>query len=207
LAIGVEDEGFGSVTNAGGVEVIYGSSSGLSATSPRADQFWTQDATDVEDIAEQGDSFGSSLTAGDFNNDGRDDLAIGVSGESLGTITGAGAVEVIYGSSGGLSATSPRADQFWAQGNSKVENSPEQSDNFGTSLSSGDFNKDGRSDLAIGVGEGINSIEDAGAVEVIYGSSSGLSTTLPLPDQLWTQDSPDINDHADPNDNFGSALA
>jgi len=207
LAIGVEDEGLGSIPNAGGVEVIYGSSSGLSATSPRADQFWTQDSTNIDDVAEDGDNFGGSLTSGDFNGDGKDDLAVGVPNEDVGSIVDAGAVEVIYGSSGGLSATSPLPDQFWMQGNSKVENSPETNDQFGVSLTSADFNKDGRDDLAVGIpGEGIGSILSAGGVEVIYGSSGGLSTTSPLPDQLWTQDSTDINDHADQNDFFGSSL-
>jgi FG-GAP repeat protein len=61
LAIGVPQEDVGSVDNVGGVEVIYGSSSGLSATSPRADQFWTQDSADVNDVSETGDEFGTAL--------------------------------------------------------------------------------------------------------------------------------------------------
>ncbi|HEY7083060.1 MAG TPA: integrin alpha, partial [Nitrososphaeraceae archaeon] len=54
---------------------------------------------------------------GDFNGDGNDDLAIGVPGEDLGSIfnADAGGVEVIYGSSNGLSATLVHADQFWTQ--------------------------------------------------------------------------------------------
>src|SRR4051794_41954082 len=38
---------------------------------------------------------------GDFNRDGRQDLAIGVPGEGLGKASRAGAVNVIYGSAGG----------------------------------------------------------------------------------------------------------
>jgi hypothetical protein len=208
LAIGAIGESVGAIPNAGGVEVIYGSSSGLSATSPKADQFWTQDSTDINDRAEDSDDFGQSLIAGDFNGDGRDDLAIGTPSEdTTGPISNAGGVEVIYGSSGGLSAISPRADQFWLQGNSKVENSPEESDQFGYSLASGDFNNDGRDDLGIGVpGEGTGAILNVGGVEVIYGSSGGLSTSSPLADQFWTQDSPDVNDHTDEGDFFGISL-
>ncbi len=57
----------------------------------------------------------------------------------------------------------------------------------GTALPA-DFNGDGYSDLAIGIqNEDVGMVVDAGAVAVIYGSSSGLSATA-KPDQLWTQD-------------------
>lgn len=204
LAIGVQHEDVGSLNDAGGVEVIYGSSSGLSPTSPRSDQFWTQASTDVNDIAEESDNFGSSLSAGDFDGDGKDDLAIGVDGEMVGSKFGGGAVNVIYGSSSGLSPTSHRADQFWTQDSPDVNDVAEDIDDFGYSLASGDFNGDGMDDLAIGVH--FENFEH-GAVNVIYGSSSGLSPTLKLPDQFWTQDSSNINDVAEGDDQFGSSLS
>jgi hypothetical protein len=75
---------------------------------------------------------------GDFNGDGFDDLAIGVPGEDViteaGTITDAGAVNVIYGSSSGLSATTLRPDQFLVQGDAGVDDAAEDSDLFGFSL-------------------------------------------------------------------------
>jgi hypothetical protein len=75
---------------------------------------------------------------GDFNGDGFDDLAIGVASEDVvteaGTISGAGAVNVIYGSSSGLSATTPRPDQFLVQGDAGVDDAAEDSDFFGFSL-------------------------------------------------------------------------
>jgi hypothetical protein len=207
LAIGVPGEDVGSISDAGGVEVIYGSSDGLSATSARADQFWTQDSADINDHADDSDEFGWSLASGDFNNDGRDDLAIGVQGESVGSIQAAGGVEVIYGSSGGLSATTPRADQFWTQDSTDINDQAEDTDEFGSAIASGDFNGDGKDDLAIGIRfEGVGSIDGAGAVEVIYGSSGGLSATTPRADQFWTQDSTDINDQAEFVDFFGSSL-
>jgi len=43
------------------VEVSYDSSSDVSATSPIADQFWTQDRTNVNDFAEV-DRFGWALS-------------------------------------------------------------------------------------------------------------------------------------------------
>ena len=158
--------------------------------------------------ADQFDRFGNSLATGDFNGDGKDDLAIGVADEDVGTIGDAGGVEVIYGSSAGLSATSPRADQFWTQDSLDINDHADPGDAFGFSLASGDFNNDGRDDLAIGVPfESVGSIPSAGGIEVIYGSSGGLSATSPRADQFWTQDSTDINDHADQFDDFGFSIA
>jgi hypothetical protein len=45
-----------------------------------------------------------SLSSSDFNQDGFADLAIGVSGEDIGGIGNAGAVNVLYGSASGLIA-------------------------------------------------------------------------------------------------------
>jgi hypothetical protein len=78
--------------------------------------------------------FGYTLAIGDFNADGKDDLAIGVSHEDLGSIGNAGGVEVIYGSSVGLSATSPHADQFWTQDSANIDDSAEVEDLFALSL-------------------------------------------------------------------------
>src|SRR5690242_20376564 len=47
---------------------------------------------------------------GDFNGDGFDDLAVGLPSESVDGIIQAGAVDVIYGSRSGLTAT---GNQFW----------------------------------------------------------------------------------------------
>jgi FG-GAP repeat len=71
-----------------------------------------------------------------------------------------------------------------------------------------DFNNDGFADLAIGVrNEVLGGAGDAGAVNVIYGSSDGLSATAVRPDQFWTQDSPDVEDTAEQADIFGASLA
>ncbi len=216
LAIGVVDEdvvtGAGTISNAGAVNILYGSSNGLSATSPRPDQFWTQSTADVNDVSEEGDLFGFSLASTDFNGDGRDDLAIGVPNEFVDTAPNAGAVNVLYGSSNGLSATTPRPDQFWTQNTADVNDLAEDSDDFGFSLSAGDFNGDGRGDLAIGVpfedvDTGAGTVENVGAVNVLYSSSNGLSATTPRPDQFWTQDTTGVNDEAQEFDEFGASLS
>ena len=208
LAIGAQYEETVSLDNTGGVHVIYGSSTGLSATAVIADQRWTQDSPDIEDAVEASDEFGSSLSSGDYNGDGSDDLAIGAAQETIGTAFGTGAVNVIYGSSGGLSATAVIADQMWTQNSTDIEGVAETKEYFSNSLSSGDYNGDGRDDLAVGTpAEDVGTVINAGAVNVIYGSSGGLSATAVIANQLLTQDSPGIDGAAEADDRIGVPLS
>ena len=83
------------------VQVIYGSSAGLQASSPD-DQRWHQNSPSVKNKCETDDRFGWTLTVGDFNNDDHDDLAISAPLESIGSNVLAGCVHILYGSPGGL---------------------------------------------------------------------------------------------------------
>jgi hypothetical protein len=131
------------------------------------DQIWDRDIVEVEGGAEALDHFGYALAAGDFNSDGRDDLAIGVPFEDIDSIPNAGAVNVLYGSAGGLMAA---GDQPWHQDVADVEGAAESGDEFALALAAGDFDGDGQDDLAIAVPEeDVESIADAGAVNVLYG--------------------------------------
>jgi len=168
---------------------------------------WTQNSTDIDGVAETKEYFSNSLSSGDYNGDGRDDLAVGTPAEDVGTVIDAGAVNVIYGSSGGLSATAVIADQLLTQDSPGIDGVAEADDRIGVPLSSADYNGDGRDDLAIAATlEDVGTVIDAGAVHVIYGSSGGLSATAVIADQLWTQDSPDIEDVAEFLDYFGGSL-
>ncbi|MEG4045723.1 FG-GAP repeat protein, partial [Microcoleus sp. Pol17C2] len=175
---------------------------GTMSLSPSNSDFWSQNSSGIEGIAQAGDLFGSNLAAGDFDNDGYQDLAIGVPGEDIDGIIGAGAVNVIYGEVGGLSSLT---NEIWSQNSLGIEGIAEAGDSFGSSLVTGDFNNDGYDDLAIGVlGEKVDAITGAGAVNVIYGSAAGLTSTG---DEIWHQDSPGIDGSAETGDRFGASLA
>ncbi len=129
LAIGCPFEDIGSVANAGGVLILYGAAGGLTAT---GSQFFGQDTAGVPGTAEVGDLCGVALAAGDFNGDGKDDLAIGCRGESVGSVTDAGVVIILYGAAGsGLTAT---GSQFFSQDTPGIVGVAEAGDLFGFAL-------------------------------------------------------------------------
>lgn len=156
------------------------------------------------DQPESGDHFGRALAHGDFDHDGYQDLAVGVPGEGVDGLISCGAVDVIYG---GLLGLSSSRRQFWHQNVSLVAGEAESYEEFGFALASGDFNDDEYDDLAIGVPlDWVGSIEAAGAVNVIYGSPTGLDVDY-VADQLWNQNVPNVAQKAAYGDYFGSSLA
>jgi FG-GAP repeat len=197
LVVGVSGEDV-SATNGGGVNVIYGSASGLTEA---GDQFWSQDSPGIKGTPGGDELFGFALAAADFDGDGFADLAGGVPNEDAAAANGGG-VNVIYGSLSGLTEA---GDQFWSQDSPGIKEVAGSSDAFGFALAAADFGQSTHADLAVGVrGEDLASIDKAGGVNVIYGSASGLTEAA---DQFWSQDTPGIKGVAQPDDEFGFALA
>jgi hypothetical protein len=208
LAIGVPSDEVDGVERAGSVTIIYGSDSGLDSDDS---QIWSQNSSGISDDADVDDNFGYALTTGDFDNDGYDDLAIGVPGEDVSGETDAGVVHIIYGSNDGLDKD---GDQIWHQGKDNVTGLLEDDDRFGSALAAGDFDDNGHDDLAIGVpGEDLENKDDAGWVHVLYGdpnggSAPGTSDGLSAHDSdVWHQDIKNIEGEAEKDDEFGYALA
>ncbi|MEV4510854.1 hypothetical protein AB0K00_18010 [Dactylosporangium sp. NPDC049525] len=199
LAVGVpyEDEISG-LADAGAVNVLYGSSTGLTAT---GDQLWSQYSLSIAGDAAIGDHFGYSLAAADFGNGSYDDLAIGVPSEDVSLVGQAGGVNVIYGSSTGLDSAN---NAFWSQASSGVIGIAEGDDLFGYSLAAADFGNGSYADLAIGVPFEDSAATDDGSVNVLYGSSTGLGTA---DNQSWYQGSSGIFGDPLAQDRFGFSLA
>jgi FG-GAP repeat len=198
LAIGVPRDNSSGVGGAGAVNVIYGSPSGLACTRT---QIWHQGSPGIQGVPEQGDHLGYALAAGNFGGDGRDELAIGVPGEAIGDKDRAGVVQVLRGSSAGLT----NADQLWHQDVEGIAGAAEATDLFGRALVARNMGNGGYEDLAIGApGEDIGDVVAAGAVAVLYGSSNGLTS---VGDELWHQGSESVHDDPEASDRFGLSLA
>ena len=81
----------------------------------------------------------------------------------------------------------------------------ELNDQFGAALAAGDFDHDSYVDLAVGVKlEDVGAIQDAGAVQILYGSANGISAAG---NQFWHQNSSGVEESAELQDEFGHALA
>lgn len=131
LAVGVPFENHGALSNSGMVRVIWGSSTGLTATGT----FFFNQAGFAGQTVEAEDRFGTALAAGDIDGDGYDDLAIGTPGED----GGIGVVAISRGGPG----TSPGATGKW-------QITPADGAGFGQALAIGNIDGDGFGDLAVG---------------------------------------------------------
>ncbi|MEV6292404.1 FG-GAP-like repeat-containing protein [Streptomyces sp. NPDC051917] len=128
-----------------------------------------QDTPGVPGTAETDDMFGSAIGTGDINHDGYADVAVGAPGEAVGSIRGAGAVTILFGSASGLTT---KGAKTWTQDTEGVPGGSETGDAFGQAVRLTDINKNGKADLIVGAG-GENGY---GALTVLRGTASGLTT-------------------------------
>ena len=148
------------------------------------------------------DHFGWRLATGDFNGDGRDELATAIpedDGPTTALVTDGGAVIVSqYFPSTGLAPA-----KFVRQ--SAGLDPPEVNDHFGSALASCDFNHDGFDDLAVGIpSEDVGSLAGAGAVQTHYGRSGSFPG---FGSEFFTQNTAGIPGDAEDYDAFGFSLA
>ncbi|MEV0172765.1 FG-GAP-like repeat-containing protein [Streptomyces sp. NPDC050803] len=134
LAIGAPLTKIDGRSNAGYVAVVYGSASGLDTTKR---QIITQGTTGIPGTPETDDKFGDRLTTGDLDGDGYMDIVVGVYGEKIGTTGDYGALTVLWGGASGITSGRDIASPL-----------PENRNELGWSVATGDFDGDGDTDLA-----------------------------------------------------------
>lgn len=172
LAIGVPKEeagtGGGDIQS-GEVKIAFGAAGGLDLA--RSRRFTQSSLPSAGETSQQGDHFGASLAAGDFNRDGCDDLAIGAPEEGIATADGKDGhvILLMANCTGGFASGTARG--IIAGANGFPGNVNEHNKNFGWTLAAGDFDGDGYDDLAIGAPfETAAGLGDAGAQTILYGS-------------------------------------
>ncbi|ADI04599.1 integrin-like protein [Streptomyces bingchenggensis BCW-1] len=122
---------------AGQLVVLYGTSTGVSSAKRTV---LSQNSAGVPGTAEAGDAFGGETAYGDFNSDGYDDIAVAADGEDVGGDTDGGTLAVLWGSASGITGT----------GVTIADPAVSSHDFWGKNLAAGDFDGDGKDDLAVG---------------------------------------------------------
>ncbi len=122
---------------AGQVVAYYGTATGVSSAKRST---ISQNTTGSPGTAEAGDGFGMETAYADFNGDGYDDLAVASPHEKVGTDTNGGGLAILWGSPSGLTGN----------GVTVADPAPSAHDYWGKDLAAGDFDGDGKADLAVG---------------------------------------------------------
>lgn len=171
------------------VDVLYGGSGGLG--SGRATQVWDRERGGVPGTdsraASGDDSARIAVTFGDFDGDGRADLAFALPRQNT--------VIVVRGASTGLAAKGVQVIQRGRGG--LLGSAPTQNDVFGSALAAGDFNGDGDTELVVGSADG--------SISVVPGTHAGGLTGTG--DLLWNQATAGIPGAKESGTEFGVRLS
>lgn len=189
IAIADPDATVGGAERAGRVHVVYGGGVGSQTVS--------QDDAFVTSVPEDGDRFGFSLAAVDYNEDGCTDLVVGVPFETYEDFE-SGTVQVLYGSPSGFGPNG----MLGLDQNSAGMAGRDPGDRFGYSVAAG-VSTGGDPFLVIGSpgedlpdGSGVQQ-PDAGAVVYVSGSTMVMRH----------QDSPGVSGAVEAGDQYSLSVA
>ncbi|WP_309059291.1 FG-GAP repeat protein [Streptomyces sp.] len=137
---------------------------------------------------------------GDIDGDGHGDIAVGNDREPSADFLGVlgGQVTIVYGGPDGRDKDRPEV--VLTQNTAGVPGASEAGDRFGSGVALGDVNGDGYADLAVGAA-GENG--GAGAVTVLYGTASGLTTDG---SKSYTQNTAGVPGGSEKGDLFGTRV-
>ena len=136
---------------------------------------------------ETGDGFGTTVAAGDFNGDGRDDAVIAAPFEDIGSGTDGGTIHVLSGTGAGLRTAGQQTFR-----STKVDA------NIGLALATGDLDGDGADELAYSASE----TDRIGRVRVLRGTAGANLAFLDV-----VRQSDGSASAGEAGDRFGEAIA
>ncbi|MER6494852.1 MULTISPECIES: FG-GAP and VCBS repeat-containing protein [Streptomyces] len=126
----------------GDLTVTYGTATGVRATSTT----FTQSSAGIPGTAGTaggyGDAFGEDIATADLNRDGYADLAVADFTEKVSGKVSSGAVTILWGRKTGLTGTDA----------TRLKVTAREDQGFGKAIETGDFNGDGKADLAVADG-------------------------------------------------------
>lgn len=150
-----------------------------SATGPAnedAASYFKQTSTLTNAGSEPNDEMGRALASGDLDGNGEPDLVVGAPGEAPGNDpANSGLIAEYYGAKGGLDVGTA-----YTQGDLQNGALSEAGDRFGAALALGDFNNDGRDELAVGAPGEAPGDSPAGGHVVVIGRDSFRLTHGPI---------------------------
>ncbi|MCP5113119.1 MAG: hypothetical protein GY953_20000 [bacterium] len=200
LAISAPFAMVGGVNQAGAVHEIPGSKLGLVAA---GQQVWERGGPDVSH------QLGTTLSTGDFNNDGFDDVVFGMPFADAGAVMDAGRMDILFGTQQGLTGFGFQKLVKSEEPLASFSSGPKADDLIGYGVTGGDFNGDGFDDLVYSIpGQMAGGAANAGAFRSLFG------TALPSPaapvggltargTQFFVQGAKGIADEAEAGDQVG----